>query len=97
MKNKIFRSRQSRNTVAVLALWGSIAVGLLYVGGQRDSGPAGSWLVAAAQAQNPQGAASEEERPIRLVRDPVRQIKNEGAIFSAVAVDPVRNEIVMQD
>jgi DNA-binding beta-propeller fold protein YncE len=67
----------------------------------QDSGAVSPWLVTTAQAQSSQSASasrsSEEERPIRLVRSPIRNIKNAGSIFSAVAVDPVRNEIVMQD
>jgi DNA-binding beta-propeller fold protein YncE len=67
----------------------------------QASHEAGSSLVAVVQAQSSQNASSsaaaEDERPIRLARDPIRRIKNEGAIFSAVAVDPVRGEIVMQD
>jgi hypothetical protein len=37
------------------------------------------------------------KRPIKLVRPPLRTLKNEGSILSAVAIDPVRNEIITQD
>ncbi len=93
MENKTLRSRQSAKAVAALALLGSLAAGLLY---------GGSWLVAAAQAQSSQSApssppSSSVKRPIRLSRAPMRVIRNEGAIFSAVGVDPIRNEIIMAD
>ena len=92
MKNVTFESRPDGKSVAALALLGVLTVGLVY---------AGSWLVAAAQAQSSPGALAAvvpgEERPIRLSRAPIRAIRNEGANFSAVAVDPTRNEVVLQD
>jgi len=101
MEKKAFRSRQSANAVAALALMGSIAVGLIYAGEQQASHQAGPWLVAAAQAQSSRSAAvsksSPGDRPIRINRTPIRTIKDDGAVFTAVAVDPVRDEIVLQD
>jgi DNA-binding beta-propeller fold protein YncE len=111
MKRKTFRLGQSANAVAVLALLGSIAIGLSYLFAKREAlDQPRPWLVGAVQAQgsagatSPQGARSAAsgqvaptERPIRLVRPALRSIHNAGGIFSAVAVDPVRNEIVVQD
>ncbi|MCZ6750838.1 MAG: hypothetical protein O7E51_03305 [Acidobacteria bacterium] len=49
---------------------------------------------AAARAESSADAARREEvagrKPLRMIRDPY-------ALFSAVAVDPVRNEVVLQD
>ena len=101
MANKTFRSRRSAKVVAALALLSSTAAWLLYAGEQRGSDAAGLRLVAAVQAQSsesmPSSTSSQGDRPIRINRAPLRVIKNSGTVFSAVAVDPTRNEIVLQD
>jgi DNA-binding beta-propeller fold protein YncE len=52
--------------------------------------PGSSVLEAAAFAQSPAAAAAMDLAPVRTIEDTV-------ATFGAVAVDPVRNEIVLQD
>jgi DNA-binding beta-propeller fold protein YncE len=52
--------------------------------------PGGIGLRAALYAQSPAAAADMDLAPLRVIED-------DTATFSAVAVDPVRNEIVLQD
>ena len=52
--------------------------------------PGTGGLQAALYAQSPAAAAAMDPAPLRVIEDNV-------ATFSAVAVDPVRNEIVLQD
>src|SRR5689334_5455448 len=100
MERRTFRSRQRQRAVVVVALsiLGALAVMLIYGGeqalprGERQaSDSTGLWLLAALQGQSSPGAAAAKpapaERPIRLVRAPVRAIKDDGAVFTDVAVD----------
>ena len=66
------------------------------------SSTAGGWIAAAAQQNAPPGrgaaetpAAAVTSREIDLA--PVRVLEDEYATYSAVAVDPVRDEIAIQD
>jgi DNA-binding beta-propeller fold protein YncE len=59
-------------------------------GGDACAWPGTGGLQAALYAQSPAAAAAMDPAPLRVIEDNV-------ATFSAVAVDPVRNEIVLQD
>jgi hypothetical protein len=58
--------------------------------GDACAWPGGGVFEAAAYAQTPAGTAATDLAPVRAIED-------NAATFSAVAVDPVRNEIVLQD
>ena len=51
---------------------------------------ASTTLVAALQAAQPQGGDFPQRKPVRMIRDPY-------AAYSAVAVDPIRDEVVLTD
>jgi hypothetical protein len=94
--------RTAKLTIAVLLVWWLAPAGpqgalrlvsidpLPAFDGDACAWPGGGVLEAAAYAQSPAAASA-------LDLTPVRAIEDNAATFSAVAVDPVRNEIVLQD
>lgn len=93
--------RTAKLTVAALLVWWLAPVErshfrlvsidpLPSADGAMCAWPGGGVLEAAAYAQSPAAAAALDLAPVRVIEDNV-------ATFSAVAVDPVRNEIVLQD
>jgi hypothetical protein len=67
-----------------------VSVDPLPADGDACAWPGGGVLEAAAYAQTPAGAAAMDLTPVRVIED-------YAPTFSAVAVDPIRNEIVLQD
>lgn len=102
MAKKPHSSHRRAGALALLALLGSVGAWMLYAGEPLPAEHGGSWLVTALQAQirgnTPSSATSSSvERPARVERAPVRMLKSPYAAYSAVAVDPTRDEIVLQD
>jgi DNA-binding beta-propeller fold protein YncE len=97
MEKRTFRLSRRKSGVA-LAVLSSIAIAVITAGWQAFE-PGSSGLVAVAEAQNAPATKPPANQPrgVKLNKMPVRVIKNEGAIFSAVAIDPIRNEVVLQD
>ncbi|MEE8177167.1 MAG: hypothetical protein V3T65_04160 [Acidobacteriota bacterium] len=101
MKTKSHPVRRRASIVVILALSGSITAWVLSAGEPQAPEHQSPRLVAALQAPS-QGSTSSatpssDERPIRIDRPPVRSIEDPHAGYSAVAVDSIRDEIVLQD
>ena len=101
MTTKSHPSRKRASVGAVLALLSLATAWVLSAGEPQAPKPRSPQLVAALQAQSPENTTSATpspgERPTRIDRAPVRVIQDPYAGYSAVAVDPVRDEIVTQD
>ena len=93
--------RTAKLTVAALLMWWLTPVPqeafrlvsidpLASFDGDACAWPGGGVLEAATYAQTPAASAAIDPAPVRALED-------NAATFSAVAVDPVRNEIVLQD
>jgi 6-phosphogluconolactonase (cycloisomerase 2 family) len=97
--------------VAVVSLLGSAALPLRSAGGSRllaidplpeYSGEMCSWMPVSSTGQEAQfaglhQAVGSDDVRITLERPPLRVIKDPHPTFSAAAVDPINNEIVLQD
>src|SRR5262249_21663641 len=104
MKRKHLQSRQRHRRVATVGIWLALATAVVYTGGRQGLYP---WLITTVYAQGSQAppssrAATAEkvapaERPIKLVRAPIRAIKDDGAVFTDVAVDIKHDEVILQD
>ena len=103
MTSKSHPSRQRASVVAVLVLLSLATAWVLSAGEPQAPEHRNPRLVAALQARSPEGASSTtatsslDERPTRIDRAPVRVVEDPNAGYSAVAVDPIRDEIVVQD
>lgn len=98
MKRKSFRSGQRRYAVATVGILVAVATAVVYKGERQGSYP---WLATTVYAQGSQAAppskAAPAERPIKLSRAPIRAIKDDGAVFTDVAVDIKHDEVILQD
>ena len=99
MKRKHLQSRQRHRRLATVGIWLALASAVVYTGGRQGLYP---WLVTTVYAQGSQAApaskaAAPAERPIKLVRAPIRAIKDDGAVFTDVAVDIKHDEVILQD
>ena len=84
---------------ADLVLLGFITAWIVSASEPKTAGSQPLRLVAAqrSQASGNGSATSADERPIKIDRAPVRVLQDPNAAYSAVAVDPTRDEIVLQD
>ncbi|MCH8269216.1 MAG: beta-propeller fold lactonase family protein [Acidobacteria bacterium] len=95
MRSKSYSGRRRASVVAMVAVLCSATAWVLSVGELGAPEPRGTRLIAALQAQSPSSAPSPNKRPTMIERAPLQILEDPYMDLSGVAVDPVRNEIVL--